>query len=91
MTESKKQEIIDMSKDFSEGLGIEINGSSWLIVDPLSGYLNAIGYENKLQSIDANDLHPQVLIIIFEDGTKFIPAGADLIPLHPSFTNYMFI
>ena len=55
-----------------------INGSGWLIVDPLSGYLNFLGYKNTLVQLPACEQHPQILIMEFEDGTDFIPAGGDL-------------
>lgn len=85
MTEQEKTEIQKMAKEFASGfkdtIG-DIAGSEWLIVDPLSGYLNACGYENTLQEIPANKIpgkkHPQILVITFKDGTKFIPAGSDL-------------
>lgn len=33
--------------------GIKLNGSGWLIVDPLSGYLNFCGYEHKTLELPA--------------------------------------
>lgn len=81
MSEELKTEIDGASKEFASGfkdtIG-DIAGSGWLIVDPLSGFLNACGYKNKLMEIPASEKHPQVLIIIFDDGTQFIPAGSDL-------------
>lgn len=81
MSEKEKAEITKISQEFAEPfeetIG-KISGSGCLIVDPLSGYLNFIGYENRLEQIPANDKHPQVLIMTFRDGTKFIPAGGDL-------------
>ena len=79
MKQETKDEIEKISKEFAEPfketIG-EIGGSGWLIVDPLSGYLNFLGYENKLEQI--NEGETQVLIMTFKDGTKFIPAGSDL-------------
>ena len=81
MTEKQKTEIEKIAKEFAseftDTIG-EIAGSGWLIVDPLSGYLNFCGYENELQQIPAKDGKPQVLIMKFKDGTQFIPAGSDL-------------
>lgn len=92
MTEEQKKEIIDISKSFTKGLGVgKINGSGWLIVDPLSAYLNAYGIKNTLQEMPKTEQHDQVLIITFEDGTKFIPAGGDLKVLSKGFKNWMFL
>jgi len=81
MTEQQKTEIEKIAKEFASGfkdtIG-EIAGSGWLIVDPLSGYLNFCGYENKLEQIPAKENQPQILLMTFKDGTKFIPAGSDL-------------
>lgn len=81
MTEQQKAEIEKIAKEFASGfkdtIG-EIAGSGWLIVDPLSGYLNFLGYENELGEIPAKENQPQVLLMTFKDGTKFIPAGSDL-------------
>lgn len=64
MTEKQKSEITEISKKFAEPfkdtIG-DINGSGWLIVDPLSGYLNAAGFENKLQQLPAKDLRDRRL------------------------------
>ncbi len=89
MTEKQKEEITEIAKQFVSGFGdIELNGSGWLIVDPLSAYLGALGYENKLEQMRASNQHPQVLIMTFKDGSKFIPAGGDLTKLHKGFKNY---
>ncbi len=81
MTDETKKEITEISKQFAEGfkdtIG-DISGSGWLIVDPLSGYLNFMGYENTLTQIPEKDGRPQVLIMTFKDGDVFIPAGSDL-------------
>ena len=81
MTEQQKEEIEKISREFASGFKNEIGsiaGSGWLIVDPLSGYLNFCGYENTLQEMPKNDKHPQILVMEFKDGTQFIPAGSDL-------------
>lgn len=81
MTIEQKAEITAIAKEFAEPFKTtigDIAGSGWLIVDPLSGYLNFIGHENELTQIPATDKHPQVLIMTFKDGTTFIPAGSDL-------------
>lgn len=81
MQAKQKEEIEKIAKEFASGfkdtIG-EVAGSGWLIVDPLSAYLNFCGYENTLQQIPAKDGQPQILIIEFKDGTQFIPAGSDL-------------
>jgi len=68
-----------------------INGTGWLIVDPLSGYLNSIGFENKLDQLPETETHPQVLLMTFKDGSQFIPAGADLKKDLPKAKNWMWI
>jgi hypothetical protein len=78
MTEEKQKEITHISKEFARGLKIEVKGSGWLIADPLSGYLNFCGHKNVLQELPACEQHPQILIMTFEDGSQFIPAGSDL-------------
>lgn len=91
MTIEQKKEITKISKAFCEPFYEtfgEINGTGWLIVDPLAGYLNFIGWENKVFEIPENKKHPQVLVIKFKDGTDFIPAGADLAPACKGFRNW---
>lgn len=81
MTQEQKSEIEKIAKEFASAfkdtIG-EIAGSGWLIVDPLSGYLNFCGYENTLGQIPSKEGQPQILIMKFKDGTQFIPAGSDL-------------
>lgn len=92
MTEEQKQEIEKISKDFARGFKPNIPhiaGSGWMIVDPLAGYLNFSGYENALKQLPETPEHPQILIIEFKDGTKFIPAGSDL--NMPSATDWMWL
>lgn len=92
MTEEQKKEITKISRGFAKGMKDmfpTINHTGWLIVDPLSGYLNACGYKNTLQEMPGNLEHCQVFVIIFEDGSKFIPAGDDLSRLHKEFKNWM--
>lgn len=91
MTQERRDEITQIAKEFASGFepDIPIAGSRWLIVDPLSGYLNAEGYKNEVSQLPANEHHPQVLILVFEDGSWFIPAGGDLKPLDARFENYM--
>lgn len=94
MTQVQKDEITRISKEFASGfqdiIG-GINGSQWLIVDPLSGYLNSLGYANILHHIPENELHPQVLIMSFDDGSKFIPAGGDLKNISKEAHNWMWL
>jgi len=81
MTETERQKITEISQEFASGFKNtvgEIKGSGWLIADPLSAYLNAIGYKNEVVQIPANEQHPQILILKFPDGLQFIPAGSDL-------------
>lgn len=84
-TKSRKK-ITEISKDFTRGLGIDINKSGALVVDPLSAYLNVLGYENELSSIVVNEIF--ILIITFKEGGSFIPAGKDI---HSDFNNYHWI
>ncbi len=86
--------ITEIAKEFAEPFANTvgpINGSGWLIVDPLSGYLNMAGYTNTPMEYPANDKHPQVLVLEFEDGSRFIPAGADFKVFDPCFENYMWL
>jgi len=88
MTEKTKDLIKKISQEFADGFKETIGpiaGSAWLIVDPLSGYLNFIGYENNLTQLYATEDHGQILIINFPDGTMFIPAGSEL-----GFNDWMF-
>lgn len=94
MTKAQKKEITKISKEFFsgfEGTIDSINGSGWLIVDPLSAYLQMCGFANTLQEIPANDTRPQILIVTFGDGSVFIPAGGDMKPWHDKFENWMWI
>ena len=81
MGDLQKQEITEISKrfasEFRDTIG-GIAGSGFLIVDPLSGYLNFCGFAHKLEQIPANERRPLVLIMTFHDGSRFIPAGSDL-------------
>lgn len=81
MTTEQQQQITQIAKEFAapfkDTVG-EIAGSGWLIVDPLSGYLNSIGYHNIPHQLPATKQHPQVLLLEFADGSHLIPAGSDL-------------
>jgi hypothetical protein len=70
--------ITQISKDFASGMGIEIKGSGWLVVDPLSAYLNMCGFENTIFKLEATANHPLILMIVFRGGCTLIPAGSDL-------------
>lgn len=75
----EKEEITKICKEFAKGIDIPINGSGWLIVDPLSAYLNAMGIENKVLEIPKEkNGGKQVLIMEFKDGSQLIPAASDL-------------
>jgi hypothetical protein len=78
MTDKLKNKIEEISKEFTKGLGIDIKGSGFLVVDPLSAYLSMLGYENKLEQLPEKGERPLVLIMVFKDGTKFIPSGSDI-------------
>ena len=94
MTKEVKKEISKISQSFARGfkdMFPSINGSGWFIVDPLSAYLNACGFENTCQQMPESDKHGKVLIITFKDGSQFIPAGADLKPINEKFKNWMWI
>lgn len=81
MTTEQKEMITKISQEFASGfkdtIG-EIAGSGWLIVDPLSAYLQFCGFENKLVQMPPTDSHPLILIMQFKDGSQFIPAGSDI-------------
>ena len=94
MTKDQKKEISKISQQFARGFKEmfgSINGTGWLIVDPLSGYLNSIGYENKLQELPSCENYPQVLVMTFKDGSQFIPAGEDLKTVYPRAKNWMWL
>jgi hypothetical protein len=94
MNKEKRQEITTISKRFAKGFKTtfpSINGTGWLIVDPLSGYLNACGIKNELKELPAKENQPQVLIMVFEDGDQFIPAGADLKYFDQTAKNWMWV
>lgn len=76
MTDERKQKIEKICKDFASGFDIPIAGSGWAIVDPMSAFLIAVGYPNELNRLGEGK--PVVLMMTFEDGTKFIPAGSDV-------------
>lgn len=81
MTKEQKDEITKISKEFASGFKDmfgNINGTGWLIADPLSGFLNSIGFENTMQQIPETEKNHQVIILTFKDGSQFIPAGGDL-------------
>jgi len=78
MLQEQKDQIERISKDFVKGLGIEIKGSTFLAVDPLAGYLDFIGYPNAINQIPETADRPLILIIEFQDGTQFVPAGSDI-------------
>lgn len=78
MKHEEQERITKICKEFASGFDFPINGSGWLIVDPLSGYLSVIeGIENTCMEYPANDKHPQILTLIFPDGSRLIPAGSD--------------
>lgn len=91
MTQEDKAEIERISKEFAEGVSptAPIAGSGWLIVDPLSGYLTVCGFDHTCAELPACDEHPQILVLTFEDGTRFIPAGSDF--PHDNSTDWMWI
>jgi len=92
MENKRKKQILDLCKRFTKGMKIPINGSGLLIVDPLSGYLNTIGFKNTLMQIPGTENRHMVLIITFEDGTQLIPAGLDLkTKEYPEFKNWMWL
>jgi len=94
LTEEQKKEITKISKEFVSGFEStipSINGSGYLIADPLSAYLNACGFKNKLTQLPQEGERPQILILNFEDGSQFIPAGEDLKFKFPEAYNYIWI
>lgn len=94
MTIEEKKEISKISQQFAKGFKSmfgSINGTGWLIVDPLSGYLNACGFENELVQLPETDRRPQILVMKFKDGSQFIPAGKDLECVNPKAKNWMWL
>lgn len=91
LTDKDREDIKRISEEFASGFlpDIKINGSGWLIADPLSAYLNTLGYENTLSQIPESENNPLTLILTFSDGAQFIPAGKDLNHLDKRFKNYM--
>ncbi len=94
MTVDQQKEITDISKKFAASFKNDIgdiSGSVWLILDPLSAYLNSCGFDNKLYEIPSKNGMPQILIMEFKDGSKFIPAGSDLKLVHKDAKNWMWL
>ena len=94
MTQEEKKEISKISQSFAKGFKEMIggiNGSGWMIADPLSAYLNSCGFNNTLSQLKEKENHPLVLILCFEDGSVFIPAGADFKQVNPKAKNWMWI
>ncbi len=91
MTKEQKKEITKMSKQFASGFEWKIEDSGWLIVDPLSAYLNACGFENKLLQFPETKEHDLILIIVFKDGSRFMPAGINLKFVDKKAKNWMWI
>lgn len=91
MTTDQMKEITTISKQFTKGLGIPINGSGMWVVDPLSGYLNSIGFENTLKQIPETEKNPLVLIMTFSDGSQLIPAAKDLSHIIPEAKNWTWV
>ena len=81
MNQKQKDKITKISKEFFSGFSEmtdSINGTGAIIVDPLSGYLNFTGYPNTPKAFDATENSPLILMLVFEDGSCFVPAGEDL-------------
>lgn len=74
-----KEEITNWCKEFASGFDWSINEGGWLIVDPMSGFLQQMGVDHKLMAIEERGNQPQILVLVFPDGSKFIPQGKDLI------------
>ena len=89
-----KKEITEISMKFASGLKgtcPTINGSGFLIVDPLSALLNVMRFENVLFQIPKSEKNDLVLVMKFKDGTMFIPAGKDLKFVAPIALNWMWM
>lgn len=92
MDQKKREEIERIAKEFFSGFQDTfptINGTGWLIVDPMSGYLNFHGYTHTVSQLPETKDRPLVLLLDFPDGTTFIPAGEDLKKEHPTAKNWM--
>ena len=94
MTKNDRLAITKISKDFALGFKDtipSIEKSGFLIADPLSAFLNSIGCINILTQLPARNESPQILILTFEDGWQFIPAGSDLKNVHKQAKNWMWL
>jgi hypothetical protein len=93
MTQAQKDEITKISQGFAKGFepDIPLNGSGWLIVDPLSSYLNFLKFENEVSQLPTNEDHGLILIIEFKDGSRFIPCGAEMKFIDEKAHNWMWI
>ena len=94
MDELKQKEIVKVCQEFTAGFRDTfptINGSGWLIVDPMSAFLAVGGYPNTLSELPATNDHPQVLVMQFADGSRLIPAGGDLAALDAAFHNWFWL
>lgn len=81
MTKEEKIRITEISKGFFEGFKPEITeiaGTGWIVVDPLSGFLNSMGFKHELKQLIPKDGRPLILVMVFEDEIFFVPAGSDL-------------
>lgn len=94
MTKKQRDKITKIAQEFYSGFQDTfptINGTGFLIVDPLSGYLSFEGYEHTVSQIPAKGDRPQVLLLDFPDGSTFIPAGEDLKGMLSKASNWMWI
>lgn len=96
MTAELRTEITRISKEFFYGSLPEktfgrIDGTGILVVDPLSGYLNMLGYRHEISQIPPMGNRPIVLILAFPGGWQFIPAGKDLSFYVPNYDNWMWV
>lgn len=90
MVKSRRDEITRISKEFASSFPWPIEDSGFFIVDPLSAFLNTLGYENRLSQIPASDGQKQTLIMEFKGCQDvFIPGGSAID--HVDAANWMWL
>lgn len=91
---TQQAEITKIAQEFAGGFEKTIggiSGSGTRIVDPLMSYLDFLGHAHTPAQVPGQEGHPPVLVLVFADGTQFVPAGGDLRFLHPACSDWMWI
>ena len=92
----EREEIAKTAKEFFlryEGKYGTINEAGWLVVEPISDMLNLLGHKNRAYPYHSKNekLPNAVYVIEFENGSKFVPQGADLKQIYHDAKNWMWI